>query len=281
MAISIKDIEANIAGLAIQEELKPGGQKRVFRAVHDKYGDVVVKVVISGEERVQREIEIVTKHSIKHVPIIFLSGKIKSEGQNFLFTIEEYIPGKNLREYLSAQNCLSNEQALKLLGTLLRIAVELEDVGIVHRDIKPENIMVTNSGEYYLLDFGIARALNMTSLTAPGAVSGPHTPGYAAPELFNYNKTEIDSRADLFSIGVVAYEVLSGNHPFLDGTEVFGDEALQKTINVKPKRFEIIGDTQQLLMSFILTLMQKFPTRRPPTARKALDWFIALLPTIH
>lgn len=281
MAISIKDIEANIAGLAIQEELKPGGQKRVFRAVHDKYGDVVVKVVISGEERVQREIEIVTKHSIKHVPIIFLSGKIKSEGQNFLFTIEEYIPGKNLREYLSAQNRLSNEQALKLLDTLLRIAVELEDVDIVHRDIKPENIMATNSGEYYLLDFGIARALNMTSLTAPGAVSGPHTPGYAAPELFNYSKIEIDTRADLFSIGVVTYEVLSGNHPFLDGTEMFAREALQKTMNIKPKRFEIKGDTQQLLMSYILTLMQNFPARRPPTARKALDWFIALLPTIY
>lgn len=281
MAISIKDIEANIVGLAIQEELKPGGQKRVFRAVHDKYGDVVVKIVISGEKRVLREIEIVTKHCIKHVPKIFLSGTMNIAGQNFLFTIEEYIPGKNLRENLSTQKRPSLEQTLKLLDTLLRIAVELEKVGIVHRDIKPENIMMTDTGEFYLLDFGIARALNMTSLTVPGAVSGPHTPGYAAPELFNYSKREIDTRADLFSIGVVAYEALSGNHPFLDGTEVLADEALQKTISVIPKRFEIIGDTQQLLMSFILTLIQKFTTRRPPNARKALDWFIALLPTIY
>ena len=77
---------------------------------------------------------------------------------------------------------------------------QLEACKIVHRDIKPENIIVTSAGKIFFLDFGIARILGLPTLTKTEAIVGPHTPGYAAPEQFNDLKSDIDSRADLFSI---------------------------------------------------------------------------------
>jgi serine/threonine-protein kinase len=93
----------------------------------------------------------------------------------------------------------------------------LEDMNIVHRDIKPENNIVSDDGKAYFLDFGIDSMLGAPSLTATEALAGPHTPGYAAPERFNNLKSDIDSRADLFSIGVATYERLSGKNPFREG----------------------------------------------------------------
>ena len=79
--------------------------------------------------------------------------------------------------------------------------------------------MVDRNGEYWLLDFGIARHLDKESITASGAMFGPASAGYAPPEQFRNIKTEIDIRTDLFAIGVVAYEALTGSHPFLQGAK--------------------------------------------------------------
>jgi len=111
----------------------------------------------------------------------------------------------------------------------------------------------------------------MPSLTKTDALIGPHTPGYAAPEQFNNLKKDIDSRADLFSIGVVTYECLSGFNPFSEGA-ISHFDILQRTETVTPLSFQIYGDTQQQFMGLLSSLMGKYPSRRPQNANQALNW---------
>jgi serine/threonine-protein kinase len=144
----------------------------------------------------------------------------------------------------------------------------------VHRDIKPENIILAPDGKVFFLDFGIARILGVPSLTKTEAMIGPHSPGYAAPEQFNNLKSDIDSRADLFSIGVVTYECLSGKNPFSEGARNHL-EVLQRTETITPISFRIQGDSQHQFMGLLSSLMGKYPSRRPNNATQALHWLNA------
>ena len=124
------------------------------------------------------------------------------------------------------------------------------------------NIIRADDGRIFFLDFGIARILGADSLTRTGAMMGPHTPGYAAPEQFNNLKKEIDSRADIFSLGVVTYECITGKNPFREGS-INALEVLQKTETITP---------QSQFMALLGAMMGKYPSRRPRTAKQAIDW---------
>ena len=130
----------------------------------------------------------------------------------------------------------------------------------------------------FFLDFGIARFLGMPSITKTEAVMGPHTPGYAAPEQFNNVKKDIDSRADLFSIGVVTYECITGQNPFREGAMSHLD-ILQRTETIVPVNFEMPGDSQKQFMALLGSMMGKYPSRRPKNGRQAYDWLSAAKPT--
>jgi len=279
---SEETIEKLLPNISSIQAIAQGGQKRVLKAVHQQHGDVVVKLIIdsSSDERIKREIEIATSYSFSNVPKIFDWGYIEYESSRILFLVEEYIAGVTLRRYLNDNGKLPLNMALNLLETLLITATELESKRLVHRDIKPENIIVSSSSAFYLIDFGIARQLDSPSLTFTKAHFGPHSPGYSAPEQFRNQKKEIDIRADLFSIGVVVYESISGKHPFIEDCKHPLD-VLLRTEAINPIPFSIPGDSQRQLIGFILILMDKFSSRRPKSAKTALDWYYALLPTVR
>ncbi|MDD4759179.1 MAG: protein kinase [Lascolabacillus sp.] len=222
--------------------------------------------------RILREIEIATNSNVPQIPKVF-EVETKSIGSNaYTYIIEQYIDGNSLAVEFR-KNIFSLEKSINLLESLLQTVVELEKVGVVHRDIKPDNIICARTGEFYLIDFGIARVLGSTSLTMTEMAIGPHTPGYGAPELFNYSKRDIDSRADLFSIGVVIYESIFHKHPFITGDEIDVHEILMKTSTVLPQEHHIPEDKDRNLIGFIQTLMQKHISKRPPSAERALEWF--------
>lgn len=257
------------------------GQKDVFLVKHKDLGIVIAKIFKSDNKRIEREIKIITTFSFENVPKIFASESFKDKnGSPYLCLFEEFIEGETLKDKIAYKG-LNISEGLQLLKTLLDIVSALEEVGVVHRDIKPDNIICTSGGEYYLIDFGIARLLPQTSLTFTQVQVGPHTPGYGAPELFRYSKKDIDSRADLFSIGIVLYESLAGNHPFITGNEIDYDEIWFKTQTIMPNDTAIVGDKDKQLISFIKTLMQKHITRRPPNAKKAKEWFEVVSETIR
>ncbi len=121
----------------------------------------------------------------------------------------EYIEGNSLREYLTRGTRFSDRDVVSIMSQLLDALAYAHGQGVWHRDIKPANVIVMRSGKLKIADFGIAR-IDSSHLTHVGAVMG--TPGYMAPE--QYTGTQVDWRADVFSAGVVMYELLTGAKPF-------------------------------------------------------------------
>lgn len=257
------------------EMLARGGQKIVFSAHHGKYGDVVIKLFFRLDDpRSLREIEIGKQFQISAVPTIYETGHLLYEKSDTLYIVEQRVNGIELRKLITDGYRFSLKEAVEFLEQSLSFVQSIENLGIVHRDIKPENIILGNDGDVYFLDFGIARVLDMPSITKTEAMIGPHTPGYAAPEQFNNLKKQIDSRSDIFSVGVVTYECITGENPFRKGAQSALD-VLQRTETITPASFQIPGDTQKHFMALLSSMMGKFPSRRPKNASQALDWLNA------
>ena len=254
------------------ELMARGGQKIVFAGVHNSYGETVIKLYFQlNDPRSLREIQIERDLNLSMVPKIYETGTIEYEGTETLYIIEQKVKGTELRKVLESGKRFSLEEAVTFLEQGLEFIACIENKGIVHRDIKPENIIRADDGRIFFLDFGIARILGADSLTRTGAMMGPHTPGYAAPEQFNNLKKEIDSRADIFSLGVVTYECITGKNPFREGS-INALEVLQKTETITPVQYSIKGDTQSQFMALLGAMMGKYPSRRPRTAKQAIDW---------
>lgn len=254
------------------ELMARGGQKIVFDGVHNSYGETVIKLYFQlNDPRSLREIQIERDLNLSMVPKIYETGTIEYEGTETIYIIEQKVKGTELRKVLESGKRFSLEEAVTFLEQGLEFIACIENKGIVHRDIKPENIIRADDGRIFFLDFGIARILGADSLTRTGAMMGPHTPGYAAPEQFNNLKKEIDSRADIFSLGVVTYECITGKNPFREGS-INALEVLQKTETITPVQYSIKGDTQSQFMALLGAMMGKYPSRRPRTAKQAIDW---------
>ena len=200
---SVQKLVPDVLGLS---ELTSGGQKAVYRGSHQDYGELVIKVVTEEDsmERVQREVLLGKTSKIPHTPKLYYSEEKQLDGKSVLLIYEEFLAGTTLRHELNSKHHLPIETVCSLVDTLLEAVVVMEEMRVVHRDIKPENIMCCNHETFKLLDFGIARHLTMSSITSSNCDMGPHTRGYASLEQLNNQKQLIDSRADLFSIGVVA-----------------------------------------------------------------------------
>lgn len=273
--LSDKDIMTYFPIKKIIRKYPPSGQKQVVLVDHEEYGDIILKIVDGQNERVKREIEIVTRNNFNNVPKVMEVNIYSFNNQSGIYIFEEFINGESLKKYLE-QGKMDIQEAMNLTEQILKIIVEMEKKKIVHRDIKPDNIIKSNDGYWFLIDFGIARALDMNSLTLTEMRIGPHTPGYGAPELFQYTKKDIDSRADIFSLGVVVFEAVTGKHPFVNGNELNINEIWYNTITVTPQSVIVEGDVDMQFIALLQTFMQKHITRRPDTAVKALEWFYSV-----
>lgn len=204
-----KQIRDNFEVKEVIKKFPKSGQKQVFLVNHEKYGNIILKLVKSGDERVKREIEIVTENELFNVPKVLRVGKYSNEDETGIYLLEQYIQGKSLREIIN-ENTVSLDETLELAETMLKIIVQMEQQKIVHRDVKPENILKSTDGEWFLIDFGIARVLDMNSLTLTEAQVGPHTPGYGAPEFFQYSKKILIVGLIYFPLGLYYLKRLLG-----------------------------------------------------------------------
>src|SRR6266403_2594911 len=213
----------------ITQKIGAGGQGTVYKAIDQKLGRTVVVKVLPAEltvkeanlKRFEREARLAS--SLDHPNICTIFDMDEADGLHFIAM--QYVAGRNVRQ-------LVNGRALEL-ESALRIAIQVADAlsvaharGIIHRDIKSGNIMVTDSGQVKILDFGLAKLLDeteaatagihQTELTEIGVPYGTAT--YAAPEQARGDK--VDARADIFSTGVLLYEMLTGTWPFRGKTSV-------------------------------------------------------------
>ncbi|MGK4582060.1 protein kinase domain-containing protein [Kitasatospora sp. HPMI-4] len=211
--------------------LGQGGMASVHLA-HDTVLDrqVAVKTLHTelGREdsfklRFRREAQAVAKLQHTNIVSVFDSGEdIGADGSVTPYIVMEYVEGKALRDVLNEAitryGAMPVEQALKVTASVLSALEASHDQGLVHRDIKPGNVMVSTKGVVKVMDFGIARALqsDVTSMTQTGMVVG--TPQYLSPE--QALGKGVDARSDLYSVGCMLFELLTGSLPF-DGDTAF------------------------------------------------------------
>ena len=257
-----------------------GGQKDVCLVRDAKGEQFVIKVVNPqcDRERIQREIDTVKNYSFRRVPKIIDFKEIRYGDNNLLSIVEQYITGSNLRTIL-LKTRLDPNLVKSIVYQLLLIVVELEQKQVVHRDIKPENVILDSNNQVWLIDFGIALDFSRTALTDPSAKFALCTYGYAAPEQIHNMKAIISSKADLFSIGVMAYELLTQSHPFREGAHGILD-VIQRTESCRvppiPPNLNVPSD----LESFIRWLFKRHPSQRPESAALALSYFEQLFPEV-
>lgn len=264
--------------------LSSGGQKDVYKGDHSVLGQVVVKKIrpnVGGIEleRIRREIIAVEKLQSEFVPKIF-EHNANLTSAPFFYIVEQYIPAPTLREKLKAGARFSTGQLMLFLETLLGVACSAEAHRIIHRDLKPENILLDATPKFWILDFGISRHLDLPSITASNAPFGVFTVGYAASEQFRNLKREIDIRADLFSIGVIATEMIQGQNPYvINATDVL---TVLRRIELGPVPLSSIqGDTQHQLATFIRILGDNRKSRRPRSALEAKAIFDSIKTTVR
>lgn len=265
-------IAAQFPQLSGLQPLAKGGQKVVFAAQHAGDGDVVLKLLLkaTGEERLEREVLAGQLVECERVPRVFETGELTTPIGKCIWLREQRVQGTTLRTPLRA-GALDYAAVLRLGVQLLATLAQAEAKRIVHRDIKPENIMVDGNGDYWLLDFGLARHLDLDSLTATRLAFGVGTVGYSAPEQMRNRKREIDGRADLFAAGILLYECATSMNPFLVGAR---DqlEVLKRVEQQALPRLQLAADHDDSFADFVASLTQKYPTQRPRSVADALKW---------
>jgi serine/threonine protein kinase len=173
-----------------------------------------VTIEDDSEQRFLREFEMLSK--INHPAILKVYGWGRYQDQ--LYFVSEFISGRDLKSEIKNRGPWPAEEAAKLAAVVADALAVAHSMNIVHRDIKPHNIMIANDGSVRLLDFGVARKTGaaMETLTKTGMIVG--TPEYMSPEQFGTHR--VDERSDLYSLGVVLFELLTGQVPFGGETPV-------------------------------------------------------------
>lgn len=266
-------IAAQFPLLSDLQPLAQGGQKVVFAAQHASDGDVVLKLLLrsSDGQRLEREVLAGQLVECERVPRVFETGELDTQLGRCIWLREQRVSGTTLRTRLARSGALDFTSVVRLGVQLLSTLAHAEAKRIVHRDIKPENMMIDTSGNFWLLDFGLARHLDLESLTATKMPWGMGTLGYSPPEQLRNRKREIDGRTDLFAVGVLLHECATGTNPFRDGAR---DELeiLRRVETLPMPRLQLADDKGGALADLISALVQKFPTQRPRTVADALTW---------
>lgn len=265
-------LESQFSDLSAIKPLQKGGQKSVFSARHASNGDVVLKLVhpAADIEQAVRELSAVAEVASTRVPRILKHGFLTVPTGQIFWLLEQRILGNSLRSKIS-KGPLSFQCLLRLSLHVGEALVASEKVQIVHRDIKPANILEDESGNFWLIDFGIARQLQLVSLTDSNRLFGKMTWGYAPIEQCMNQKTQIDPRADLFALGVTLYECASGYNPFLEGSRdhLAVIKRLEATVKLRPS--EELGLSDEFC-DLVATMTQQKRIHRPRSAKEAYAW---------
>jgi serine/threonine protein kinase len=196
------------------------------------------------------------------------------------YLVMEYLSGKSLAECLAEERVLAPKRVVRILRQASDVLAHAHEAGVIHRDVKPHNILLCEDHELEvvkLIDFGIAKVLDeatpnqLRNLTATGLLMG--TPNYMAPERFLQD--EYDGKSDVYSLGVIGYEMLCGTRPFPELGENYLPVALQHVNEAPPPLDTRVQGLAEPLVRFIMDMLAKHPGNRP-TAQEAAHFFAAL-----
>jgi eukaryotic-like serine/threonine-protein kinase len=237
------------------EELGKGGMGRVYKVLDEKIKEKVALKLLKPEisadeqsiERFSNELRLARKISHRHVCRMFDLGE---DGGTHFITME-YVPGEDLKSILRMMGQMSPGKAVLVARQVCEGLAEAHRLGVVHRDLKPQNIMIDREGNVRIMDFGIARSLKVKGLTGAGVVVG--TPEYMSPE--QIEGQEVDSRSDIYSLGIILYEMMTGHVPF-EGETFLSIAVKQKTQRPRPPR-ELNPQIPEDFVNVILRCLEK------------------------
>jgi serine/threonine protein kinase len=275
-----------VGKVQINDLLARGGMAEIYLGEHETFGQVAVKVMrgllerdVAQLARFQREAEVIGE--LKHTNIVQLMDYIVEDETPCL--VMEYIPGPSLASYMKALHDRKQRIPIAVVAQILRQVASALDFahsnGMVHRDIKPANVLLRSPSEPItidsnipldvepvLTDFGLVRLMDSTMHTTTGSVSG--TPAYMSPEQSRGEK--VDHHTDIYSLGIMLYEMLAGAVPFQSDT-TFG--MLMKHINEPPPPIKGLSTDMNALIDRALA---KDPSMRYESAGELASEFMAL-----
>lgn len=251
-----------IGPFEVGDRIGVGGMGIVYRATYTKNGAPVALKILSPDvsdteslqKRFEREISILKK--LQHPNIVRYYGGGKFGAQRFYAM--ELIAGGSLEDYLKIKGKLPWEEALEITMQIAKALEHAHDAGIVHRDLKPANLLRTKEGQIKLTDFGIARDTTATALTAAGKTVGTYA--YMAPEQIR-GKPPVDKKTDLYALGCVLFEMISGETPFQSDNQ---GEMLMMHLQEEPPRItSLVPHCPIFVEDLIFHLLEKEPQERP------------------
>jgi tRNA A-37 threonylcarbamoyl transferase component Bud32 len=261
-----------VGSYRIVEKIGEGGMGAVYRAVDEMLDREVAIKAIRPElardpeivERFRAEAKILAR--VHHPAIATIYSFFHDGGE--LFLAMEFVRGRTLSEALAADGAIPWHRAVALLATALDGIEQAHRAGIIHRDLKPDNLMLTQGPALKVMDFGIARVPGTDHLTRTGLLIG--TLRYVAPE--QIRGEEVDRRTDLYALGVVLYQMLTGRVPFEGPTDFAILKAQLEEVPAPPR--SLAPDVPAWLDRIVLKALEKEPDRRFQTAEE-LRLFLA------
>ena len=254
----------------LERELGGGGMSRVFVALEPALGrKVVVKVLLPeltagvNVERFRREIQLAAQLQHPHIVPLLAAG----EAEGLPYFIMPYVSGESLRARVTREGEFPIPETIRILRDIVSALAYAHASGVMHRDVKPDNVLLSG-GVAVVTDFGVAKAISAsagesgaTGLTSMGVALG--TPAYMAPEQATASPNT-DHRADIYSLGIVAYEMLTGNPPFggRSAQQVLAAHVIEEPEPVERRRPAV----PPMLATLIKECLAKRPADRPQTA---------------
>src|SRR4029077_16503087 len=243
-----------------------GGMGAVYKARDTELDRVVALKLIRPELAKNPEVlrrfkqELILARQVTHKNVIRIFDLGQSEGTRFITM--DFVEGQDLRALLLEQGKFPPDKAARLMLQICRALEAAHAEGVIHRDLKPQNIMVSSEGRVYVMDFGIARSAYLPGMTQTGALVG--TPEYMSPEQARGEK--LTERSDIFSLGVIFYELLTGKSPFPGDAPL---ATLWKRLQEKPKPpTDIYPTIPKPLNDIVMSALEIEPENRLSSARE-------------
>jgi len=255
----------------VEELVARGGMATVYRASDLRLGRSVAIKVLSGSlitdsgfvDRFTQEARAAA--SLTHPNVVAVHDQGIAEG--FPYLVMEYVPGRTIREVLTQNGPFASAHALEVMASVLAGLASAHDAGFVHRDIKPENVLITAQGHVKVTDFGLARVINETPVSDSTGAFLLGTMAYLSPE--QVQQKSIDARSDVYSAGILLFEMLTGRVPFTGSSPL--DVAYQHVSREVPAPSIYQTDVPPAVDHLVLAATRKDPNDRIQSAQTFLD----------
>ena len=250
------------------EELGKGGMGRVYKVFDTEVREKLALKLLNPEiaadadtiERFRNELRLARTVSHRHICRMHDLGR--EEGTGTYYITMEYVPGEDLKGLLHSIGALPLGKAVALARQVAEGLAEAHRLGVVHRDLKPQNIMIDREGAARIMDFGIARSVKARGITGAGVMIG--TPEYMSPEQVDGKET--DARSDIYSLGVVLFEMLTGRLPFEGDTPL--SVAVKQKSEPPPDPRSLNAQIPEELGKLVLRCLEKDKGKRFASAEE-------------